>query len=98
MAEYKHSNLFNFAENAKEVYSTLQRDYNKDTKIKIWSDTVSMISAGVFVYLSDDIKWFFFFLAIFALGNSLNFFIENSNRNWVMHLIDWIENSKGKAE
>lgn len=47
--------------------------------------------AGGAVLISKHVDWLWIFGGILAAERALAVFLDNSNRNWAMHLIDWIE-------
>jgi hypothetical protein len=96
MAKLEHKNLFAFGDKT-EVYAALQRDYNRDTYIhQLWHFVLlgAAVGAGLF---SNHWDWLWLFVALYAVERALSRYIDNSNRNWAMHVIDWIENNAQSA-
>ena len=90
MANLKHVNLFAYGERA-EVYAALQRDYNRDTwRVAIWRAVFFGLAACVYLF-STHADWLWLLAGLYVIGEMLCAFIDNSNRNWSMHVIDWIE-------
>ena len=95
----KHVDLFAYAGSKAEVYKTLQRDYERDHKRCNWLSFVAALMIGAaFADTPFGIELgstFRFLLALFGIILAIQYlvtFIDNSNRNWSMHVIDWIEN------
>jgi hypothetical protein len=94
MARLKHNNLFQTQGDRPEVYEALQQNYNTDTYIHgAWISVffIAAIGGVVWAHHSD---WIWIFMAIFAAERSLSRWIDNSNRNWAMHVIDWMERNR----
>lgn len=91
-----HENLFSYGDQ-QEVYSALQRDYKRDSKQIRIMDAIGLIAL---IYLARHLPTWDY-VAVIALAmtvvSRLNTFIDNSNRNFAMHLIDWIEARKNDA-
>lgn len=88
-----HDNLFQYGDKA-DVYLALQRDFDRDTwRHLAWHAVflAAIIGASQFDGHSD---WLWLFLGMFALECAHARFIDNSNRNWTMHLIDWLESER----
>lgn len=87
-----HENLFNHYGNKADVYRKLQDDYLRDQKQNRWfmGAFVLLLMAAGFVHDSGW-KQGLFIGAGAALVQYLILFIELSNRNFLMHAIDWFE-------
>ena len=89
---------FNFPINygKEETYKIYQEHYNRDTKIHLWWEIVFFIFAvgGIYFTGNNDLYWIFG--GMYALERKLSRFIDNSNRNHMLHLIDWLEEGKEK--
>jgi hypothetical protein len=97
MAKKVHQNLFNHVvDGKKEVYEALQRDYDKDTWRQLGWHAVFWICAVVGTRLTGHSDWLWIFGSIYAVERSLARYIDNSNRNWAMHVIDWMEHSNSE--
>lgn len=93
MTQLKHNNLFASGDRKKEVYAALQRDFNRDTHIHgLWHAGILLSAAGA-AYFTNRPECLWLFGGLYAAERSISKFIEMSNRNWAMHVIDWIENS-----
>ena len=93
MSVYRHNNLFEFGDKA-EIYQALQRDFHRDVRRREWWQlgfALCAIGAGT---LSHHWDWLWIFAGLFLLERGLTLYIDNSNRNWTMHVIDWLENSR----
>jgi len=49
------------------------------------------IGAAIF---SNHADWLWLFGGVYAVERATTRFIDNSNRNWAMHVIDWVEHSR----
>lgn len=85
-----HNNLFQFGDK-REVYQTLQRDYDRDTWVHGFWHFCFVVAAFGGVVVAGETEWLWLFLGGYALERALARWVDNSNRNWAMHLIDWIE-------
>lgn len=93
MTEIKHSNLFEHMDRA-DVYRTFQRDLNTDaTKHGLWHVALIFVATGA-ALISDRTDWLWLFAGLYVTERTISRFIEMSNRNWAMHVIDWMENSR----
>jgi hypothetical protein len=87
---FTHQNLSAHGDR-RDVYAALQRDYKRDTRQIQIMDVAGFIMVVFLVrHLSgwDYIASVLFFVIVLA---RLNTFIDNSNRNFMMHTIDWLE-------
>jgi len=94
MSKLGHNNLFRHAAGRAEVYQTFQRDFNRDTWIQLFWHGVLLVMALGAAYVSDHTDWLWLFGGIYAAERAISRFVDNSNRNWAMHVIDWLENNR----
>lgn len=89
-----HVNLFGYYNNKTDVYEKLQEDYLRDQKRVKWIlvEFVLVFIAAIWV---SSIVWkqVLFGFSIILLLQYLLLFIELSNRNYLMHAIDWLESN-----
>ena len=90
MAKLEHKNLFHFGTST-EVYAALQEHYNRDTWIHLFWQIVLFACAVGAVFFSNHADWLWIFGGLYAVERAVTRFVDNSNRNWAMHVIDWIE-------
>jgi hypothetical protein len=93
MRKLKHTNLFHDHDKS-EVYAALQRDLNRDSWYQAFWNAVIVGCAVGAAEISKHSDWLWIFAAIYAAERSLSWFIDNSNRNWFMHAIDWHESDR----
>ena len=86
----KHFNFPN-TYGKEETYKIYQEHYNRDTKIHLWWEIVFIIFAAGGIYTTGNNDLYWLFGGAYALERKLSRFIDNSNRNNMMHLIDWME-------
>ena len=92
MQKLYHKNLFGYGDR-REIYTSMQRDFNRDTWIQsFWHIVLAVMAAGAAV-VSGHPDWLWVFGAIFAAERAASRFVDNSNRNWAMHVIDWLEHA-----
>lgn len=92
MAKKSHSNLFRQVVDGKaEVYQAFQNDFDRDTWHQLAWHVVFWICAIVGTRVTGHTEWIWIFGALYAVERSLSKFVDNSNRNWAMHVIDWME-------
>lgn len=97
MAKLEHKNLFHHG-SASEVYAALQRDFDRDTWIQaFWRLVLGACAAGA-ALLSNHIDWLWIFGGLMATERAIAAFIDNSNRNWAMHVIDWMEAHRNRND
>jgi hypothetical protein len=93
MKKLQHVNLLAEANKA-DVYAAFQRDFNRDTwRQMVWRFVMLACAIGA-VLVSKHTDWLWIFGAIYAAEQSLAWFVDNSNRNWLMHAIDWYEGDR----
>jgi len=86
MGKLEHVNLFHHGDK-KEVYAAFQRDLDRDTWVQLsWRLVLLGCAVGAAV-VSGHADW----LWLFAIERSISKYVDNSNRNWLMHAIDWQE-------
>jgi hypothetical protein len=93
MAKLSHVNLFSYGDKA-EVYEALQKDYDRDTYVHSFWRLVLIGAAIGAAVISNHADWLWVFLGIYAAERSISKYLDNSNRNWAMHIIDWHEASR----
>lgn len=88
----KHENLFHYLATKGEVYSKLQDDYGRDQKFCSRCQ-IGFVLLCVAAGLVDEDRWRTFLVvgAVLVLVQYLVIFIDNSNRNFLLHAIDWLE-------
>jgi hypothetical protein len=93
----KHVNMFNHAAEKREVYEALQSHYERDSHVISYMDLaiVAFVIAALYFGWRD---WWAWLIGIGLVGSRMCFFIDNSNRNWAMHVIDWIEATKSGSD
>ncbi len=93
----QHTNLLTEASKA-DVYAAFQRDFNRDSwRHMVWRYVIVGCAVGA-VFVSNHTDWLWIFGAVYAMERSLTWLIENSNRNWAMHAIDWYESDRNSTE
>lgn len=96
-----HQNLFEYYENKSGVYGKLQSDYLRDNKQIRWCALITniLVVAGLVV---NNNTWQLVLLiaSAFTAIQLIVYFIDQSNRNFLMHAIDWLEADKntGKSD
>lgn len=85
-----HMNLYHHAER-KDVYATMQKDFNQDTWLQSWWHAVFVGCTFGATVVSDHLDWLWIFGGLYALERAIVRFIDNSNRNWFLHAVDWQE-------
>lgn len=98
MNSAQHPNMFEFGHRRAQIYAKLQENYATDVRhYSLWEIVLigCAIGAGV---ISHHWDWLWLFGGLFALSMRLSRFIDNSNRNWMMHLIDWLEHPDPESE
>ena len=90
MAKLEHKNLFAYGEKP-EIYAAFQRDFDRDTWIHVFWRFVLFACAIAAITASGHYDTVWIFAGLIATERALSKFIDNSNRNWTMHVIDWIE-------
>lgn len=90
MAKLQHVNLHEHGD-LKDVYAALQRDFDRDTWRHLFWHVVLAASAGGAVWIANQPDWLWLFAGLYAVERAVARAVDNSNRNWAMHLIDWQE-------
>lgn len=96
MKKLTHIKFFS-AHNREEVYETFQDHYNRDTIIHMLWDIAFMFCAVGAIFIGDHADWLWLFGGIYTAERKLSRYIDNSNRNWTMHVIDYLESRKDKS-
>jgi hypothetical protein len=91
MSRERHINLFAHASSPEEVYAALQRDFRRDSRLLLVCLALFGFAAYGTVHWSGHPEWGWLLSAGFSLFAALALFLDNSNRNWAMHVIDWVE-------
>lgn len=89
-----HNNLFAWAADDREVYAALLRDAKRDIRIR---HVLNVIFFGAIVYLTRPLAGLDQAAAVIAAWAGLvglQYFIDESNRNFWMHQIDWMRASE----
>lgn len=87
----KHESLFLDGSSKREVYLVFHRDYIKSAKLtRIWGLVVGLAMLGC-VVAPENFQPAILLFGLMAIAQLLMIFTDNSNRNWAMHVIDWIE-------
>lgn len=79
----EHVNLFALGD-FNEIYASLQRDFKRDQ----WIMLILALASGVFLTVGWTIA------GVLAGIAACLIFLDNSNRNWAMHTIDYMESSR----
>jgi hypothetical protein len=86
----KHNNVHSYDE-FQEVYKTLQKEMVRDYKWQRAYEAIAVISFVIFISAKDEGLIIFFGITTFiAFLSSVKNFIDNSNRNWHLHMIDYL--------
>ena len=93
MASLGHKNLFGYGDR-KDVYEALQRDFNRDTWIQQFWHLAFLAAALGGAFVAGHTDWLWLFGGLYAIERAIARFIDNSNRNWAMHVIDWLEQDR----
>ena len=87
----KHENLFQYVGEAKDVYAVMQSHIKRDSRIF----TVLCFIAGLsFLHAADvgaNQGWGALLFGLVCALMAIVYFVDNSNRNFHLHTIDWIE-------
>ena len=86
----KHQNLFEHFESKREVYDLLQKDLARDEKRV--SVSIAIGSIVLALWLGGALEsngWIWLVAVSFFYGLTMQ--IDNSNRNFALHVIDWYE-------
>ena len=81
--------MFDGGHSTREVYEAFVQDYRRDARQVRMFDliAVGLLLIAAFQGLNDGWPWLMGALA--ALFQSLRVFIDNSNRHFMMHALDW---------
>lgn len=91
-----HTNLFAWAADDREVYAALQRDTKRDIRVR---QALNLIFLGAVLYLCRHMPGTDQAAAVIAAWAGLaglQYFIDESNRNFWMHQIDWMRATTGE--
>ena len=91
MKRITHKNLYEYYGNKDEFYAALQEHLDRDTWFNLFWHWVFIACALGAFFISGHKDWLWIFGGIYATERVLSNFIDNSNRNWFMHHIDYLE-------
>ena len=86
-----HQNLFGSVENEREVYQLMQAHTKRDARICMVLTIVAGLSFIHAVDVGANQGWGALIFGLASAFFALIYFIDNSNRNFHLHTIDWIE-------
>jgi len=89
-----HNNLFAHVASSREVYQLMQDHMTRDDRIAAILGSVATFCFVFALILGSGNGWPWLVGGVAASFFWLIFFIDNSNRNSVLHMIDWIEATK----
>ena len=93
MKTIQHTNLF-LTEGKSSVYARFQTDFNSTSwHQEIWKLVLLGCAAGA-ALVSSHPDWLWLFGGLLAVERAVSRYTDNSNRNWAMHVIDWIESER----
>jgi hypothetical protein len=86
-----HQNPFLQHDDVVATYQALLMDQRRDARNFKWAMGIGWVPLGSAAgWRQTDYVWLLAFLGVGALIQSLIFFIDKSNRNFLLHLIDFI--------
>lgn len=90
MAKLTHKNLHASGDKT-AVYQSLQKDYDRDTWVQgFWH--IVFWACAIGASMTDGHRdWLWLFGGMYAIERAITKYIDNSNRNWTMHVFDWME-------
>jgi len=92
----QHTNLFGYVDGEGEFYAALQRDFKRDDRII----QIAALAIGIAIfYLFRHLSGLDYLAAIVGGGAAIAlvlYQIDQSNRNFLMHMIDW-QNARDAA-
>jgi hypothetical protein len=93
-----HTNLFSYVSTSDEVYRTMQEHMKRDeryTKACFYGAAICL-SLALRYGAADGWPWLIggIFCSVFGLV----YFVDNSNRNFYLHMVDWVEATQAKSE
>lgn len=87
-----HQNLFDYYVNKVDVYKKLQEDYSLNQKYIKWCNVCFIVFLIASTLVHDDkLKNLLYFVSALSILQYVFLFIDQSNRNFLMHTIDWLE-------
>jgi hypothetical protein len=92
MSRLKHTNLLAYGDKS-DVYAALQRDLDRDTWIHLFWHAVFVVAALGSAFVANRPDWLWLFGGLYAVERAIARYVDNSNRNWSMHVIDWLEHT-----
>lgn len=93
----EHKNLFEYVSSSKDVYQVMQSHMKRDGRFVSFSIIGATVCFGMALKLgaTDGWPWLVGGVAVAFFG--LTYFIDNSNRNFYLHMIDWTESTRREA-
>lgn len=91
-----HNNMFNHGDKA-QVYALLLRQGARESRQSIFLQLLFAAIAIAGSIVSKHHDWLWIFAGFWVMEQSIWCFIDQSNRNWAMHVIDWMENGRIKT-
>lgn len=95
MRKLQHVNLLE-RHSKEEVYAALQGHYDRDTYYVLWWKYAALAGVCVFIWRTQNWEVIPLVAAAYCLAKAVMKYVDNSNRNWAMHVIDWAESQEGK--
>ena len=93
----RHINLFEYYDSKSQVYEKLQADYVRDQKYSDWCIYALMALVALCNYFKDpELRYFLFAGIATAALRYVFLFVDNSNRNFLLHSIDWFERKENE--
>jgi hypothetical protein len=91
-----HHNLFAHVESPGEVYRAMQDHMKRDNRITAIVGPLAWVCFALALKQGPGDGWPWLVGGIAASFLCLNYFVDNSNRNFMLHTIDWIEATKSE--
>ncbi len=92
-----HNNLFWDLPDSKEVYRAMQSHMKRDYRITWILAMGASICFGLALKSGVEQGWPWLIGGVAAAFCSLIYFIDNSNRNFYLHTVDWIEAARAPS-
>lgn len=92
-----HTNMLTSGLDKREVYQKFQQDLRRDGR-----QFRALTTAGAIVLIISWTKgipdgWPWFLVGFCIFMQALIIFVEMSNRNFMMHVLDWLEHQAGST-
>jgi hypothetical protein len=84
-----HNNMFQNGHSKKEVRQAYKNDYIRDLRLMNIYDVITVICIGVVAFQQSALIGIAVFVGSNAALVGLRKFIEQSNRNYFLHRLDW---------